>query len=368
MENYKEDPEKFKKWRLRVIRQKQPQRLIEALNGNLRRYIERVDFKDKKELTKLVARFVKERNDSRHFALGTRTPLEVLQLKDRAVIKRESERQFAQKKKKVTTSGFRGLKKLTIGALVRISLRTDKTDLGHAGAKPNWSKKIYRVHRILKSKRGRDRFVLYEERKNVKKGIYFRDKLLAVSIPKRQRNQKPKYDPGAPDEEREAQQDNVPEPEWQNKKPDYRDEDARASSGEEADPGDAGSDTEEDEKAAEPPPPKKQPARKKKQPKRLGMREVKGRPLSDWIARTVIMEGERGVVLQIYRGYLVILFRKGAYIYPAKPAELDRTDWQRTPMSDKWMKTQILDYAESIRNSKKEIDEEIEEQKAKKKN
>ena len=44
------------------------------------------------------------------------------------------------------------------------------------------------------------------------------------------------------------------------------------------------------------------------------MREVKGRPLSDWISRTVIMEGERGVVLDIYRGYLVIYFTKGNYI------------------------------------------------------
>ena len=31
LENYREDPKKFPKWRLRVIRQKQPQRLIEAL-------------------------------------------------------------------------------------------------------------------------------------------------------------------------------------------------------------------------------------------------------------------------------------------------------------------------------------------------
>ena len=77
LENYKEDPKKHPKWKLRIEHKKQPQRLIVTLNGTLRKYVERVDFKDKKELAKIVARFVKEYNNSRHYALGTRTPMEV---------------------------------------------------------------------------------------------------------------------------------------------------------------------------------------------------------------------------------------------------------------------------------------------------
>ena len=88
------------------------------------------------------------------------------------------------------------------------------------------------------------------------------------------------------------------------------------------------------------------------------MREVKGRPLKDWISRTVIMEDERGVVLDIYRGYLVIFFTKGNYIYPAKPAELDRTDWQRNPMSKKWMADRQKEFEDQIANAKKEVDQE----------
>ena len=93
------------------------------------------------------------------------------------------------------------------------------------------------------------------------------------------------------------------------------------------------------------------------------MREVKGRPLSDWISRTVIMEGERGVALDIYKGYLVIYFMKGNYIYPAKPAQLDRTDWQKNPMSAKWMKERRKEFASQIKNAKKEVDEEENEKK-----
>ena len=160
LEEYKEDPKKHPKWRLRVEHKKQPQRLIEALNGTLRKYVERVDFKDKAELAKIIARFVKEYNNTRHTALGVRTPVETISLKDKAVIKREAERQFAQKRGKVTRSRGFQIKQIKPGSLVRILLTGDKDKMGHQGSAPMWSKTIYEVSRYVGSKRGRYRYEL----------------------------------------------------------------------------------------------------------------------------------------------------------------------------------------------------------------
>ena len=72
------------------------------------------------------------------------------------------------------------------------------------------------------------------------------------------------------------------------------------------------------------------------------------------------MEGERGVVLEIYKKFLITLFVKEEYIYPVKLDELDRTDWQRSRMSAKWLKDKTSDYHPSIVKARKEIDEEVE--------
>ena len=358
LENYKEDPKKFPKWQMRVVRQKQPQRLIEALNGNLRRYVERVDFKDKAELRKQVGRFVGEYNDTRHAALGPRTPSEVMKLKDKAVIKREAERQFVRKKGKVTTSGFK-LRKLVVGSLVRVSLRADKDQLGHAGAKPNWSKRIFRVHRILKSKRGKDRYVIHTERTNTKHGIYFRDKLLAVSLPKHAKGQVAKYQ-GAKgwggeyeEQERMALEDAKPKPEWKKKRPDYRDaEDERADSGEEVDLDLDDEDTSdrEDEKKQAPPP--------KKKAKAKGKGRVRAQQKS-LLGRTVVVEGYRGLVVEIYRkDYYITVFEEDESVMAYLRSEI-RPSWHVQP-AEKWKLAKLKKkYAEQIKGSKKEVDDEL---------
>ena len=389
LEKYKEDPKKFPRWRLRIIRQKQPQRLIEALNGTLRKYVERVTFRSGMDLRILIRKFVKSYNDSRHSALGTRTPNEVLALTDKAEIKKEATRQFDKKKAKVSTSGWK-LRKLTVGSLVRISLRGDKDKMGHAGTEPNWSKTIYRVHRILKSKRGKDRYVVHTERTNNKHGIYFRDKLLAVSIPRRlersnapvkkreakpddappapvwkkpQEEEKPKPKPPPPQPKKPAapppQPKKPPAPPPQPKKPappqKKDDIDLDLSSSDDVDL-DLVASSDEDEK---------QPARPKKPPKpvlrrsgRKRRRVVKKRPLSDWYGRTVYIEGERGVVLEIYKKFFIIFFAKKNSIYPAKLNELDRTDWQRSRMSDKWLDDKKHAFNKAIVKAKAEVDEE----------
>ncbi len=351
LDNYKEDPKKHPKWKLRVVHKKQPQRLIEALNGTLRRYVERVDFKDKAELGRVVGRFVKEYNETRHYALGTRTPLEVITIKDPKLTKRESERQFAQKKRRVTTSKF-VRKKLTPGALVRISLLHDKDELGHHGAKPLWSKTIYRVKRVIGSKRGIDRYLVVYEGNMKKKGIYFRDKLLFVRLPTHNRDQKAKYDPGRVDETEVPEDDDPPAPAWRDPqiKSYANKQDEREDSGEEVDLDlDDQDSSDVDEKREEP--------KKKEIPKRQQKKELK-------IKKSLLRErlktrlyDANAVVVDEYRGHHIVYFRGDkSYL-----AILNKEIWylHNEQITEKTRLKYLRDGAEQIRAIKREIDEDL---------
>ena len=136
---------------------------------------------------------------------------------------------------------------------MRVSLLADKVAVGHKGSKPHWSKTIYEVKRIMKFKRGKDRYVIHTDDGD-RHGTYFRDKLLAVSIPKygMQEDEK-ELEASSGDEyepvEVEESEDEAPAPQW-----------AEAREQKE----------ELDEKRAEPPKKKPQPAppppKKKPQP------------------------------------------------------------------------------------------------------
>ena len=133
-------------------------RIIESLNGVLRRYVERIDWETKSDLASLIERFCREYNSSPHKTLGEKTPEQVIAIHGKTALKVEAERQFAAKLKKVGKNKFK-LKKLEVGSLVRISLLTDKEELGHHGEKPLWSKELYKVIKILKSSRRFEKLV-----------------------------------------------------------------------------------------------------------------------------------------------------------------------------------------------------------------
>ena len=380
LDNYKEDPKKHPKWKLRVVWKKQPQRLIESLNGTLRRYVERVDFSDKADLTKVVKRFVKEYNNSRHAALGTRTPMELVTLKDKALVRRESERQFAQKKLRVTTSRY-VLKELKPGSLVRISLLTEKDELGHHGAKPLWSKTVYRVKRVIGSKRGVDRYEVVHEGNGARKGIYFRDKLLFVRLPTHNRDQKKKYDPGKQYEREVPEDDEPPAPAW-NAKPKKRDnyanlQDEREDSGEEFDLDLSDQDTEdreeedEEEKRPEPKPTKPEPKpepkpkptpepkpKPKPKPKKREQRKVKKKKSLLREKLYTRMYKSPAYVVEEYRGFYIIYFRSDKSYLAVNNSEI----WYLTndQITEKTRLKYLKDGAEQIARAKSEVDEELE--------
>ena len=122
---------------------------------------------------------------------------------------------------------------------MRISLLEDKDKLGHHGEKPNWSKKLYIVTKILHSSRGPKRYKVREDQKVKEIGPFFRDRLLAVQRPTHALNQKSKYAPGqrkAGDVKREKaamRPDLAPKIKWANQQT-YKDaQDVREDSGDE---------------------------------------------------------------------------------------------------------------------------------------
>ena len=187
---------KKKNKHFRIVHRKQPMRIIEGLNGILRRYVQRVDYETKDDLRKLVARFVREYNSSPSRTLGGKTPNAIIAIHGKDQLRKEAERQFAAKQAKVSTSKYR-LKELKVGSLVRISLLVDKEKIGHHGEKPNWSKQLYTVTKIIKSSRGPERFKVKDVATGKAAGPFFRDRLLAVVKPTHSIGQKSKYQPGA---------------------------------------------------------------------------------------------------------------------------------------------------------------------------
>ena len=279
----------------KIIHRKQPMRIIEGLNGILRRYVQRIDFTTKEDLGKIIERFCREYNESPSKPLGNKTPNDVIRIHGKENLEKEASRQFAAKQRKVGTSAFR-LKELKVGSLVRISLLADKEKLGHHGEKPNWSKKIWVVTKIMKSSRGPLRYKVKLDGGNKTAGPFFRDRLLAIVRPTHALNQKSKYQPGARkkgDIQREKaalRPDKAPQIKWAARKT-YEDmQDERESSGSEYLP---------DEPVG--------PVA----PKKNAGRAIKPKPKMKMVARKVVVKGHgNAVVIEKYRGVFIVYFAK----------------------------------------------------------
>lgn len=303
LETYKETSTKHK---LTIIHKNQPQRLIESLNGTLRRYVERVDFKNKAELKEIVARFVEDKNDSVHSVTGS-TPNDLLTLATKEEVKAAAKSQLQKGQKRIVTSG-RKYKQLAVGSLVRISLKKDKDELGHHGPKALWSKTLYRVSRIVGSTRGADRYKLLKNDGSKVDGLYFRDKLLAVVIPTHSKDQKKKYIPGeakAGDKKREEEvkrPDKVPELTWASQKTYDDAQDEMEDSGDEYVP--VGRNADEDEKAEEVVKRPKRKAKKKPKQKVIGRKVFVLWEEEEWDSPVVI--------LQTYKHHFIVRFTDGS--------------------------------------------------------
>ena len=332
-----------------ITHRKQPMRIIENLNGILRRYVQRIDFETRAELSQIVARFVREYNESPHRTLGNKSPMQTIAIHGHQALKVESSRQFAAKLRKVGTSKFR-LKVLEVGSLVRISLLVDKDKIGHHGEKPHWSKELYNVVTVIKSSRGPLRFKVKPNPKTpgVKAlGPFFRDRLLSVVRPTHALNQKPKYQPGAQkagDAKREAaalRPDLVPKIKWTDKQKYDDAQDVREDDGE----------------AYVPDGPPVPPPKKKKRPRRA----IKAKPAPKMIGRKVqvIWDGEiykpLGYILEQWMGEWIVYFRSDGSVAAFEDTDIHRVTNDFVSMATVAKKKQAM--AAHIAKVKKEIDD-----------
>ena len=99
-----------------------------------------------------IPRFTKSYNTNVHRSTG-QAPLDLLT--DKTLWAAAVKRQKAAGEKRVRKSAAT----LTVGDRVRLSLRKGKDTIGHAGPKSQWSKKIYTVESVIKS-RGAPRYRL----------------------------------------------------------------------------------------------------------------------------------------------------------------------------------------------------------------
>ena len=249
---------------IHLTAKKQPARNIESSNRRLRLYVERVQYADLAELRRLIARFIKEKNQTKHLATGL-APIDAIVL-DAENTKKLAKKQLARGRARVSKTKVVGRRDLRIGDLVRIQLESEKTKLGHQGVKPVWSKKIYKVVRTTKSTRGAKRYKLEDASGKKVDGLYFAWRLMYVVKPTHNIDAKTKLDVSRREqgdierEEEAARPDLIEEPGWV--KPNYKNaQGPDFSSGSEYDP--------EDEKQQHP---------KKKQPKAKPKKAVKKDP------------------------------------------------------------------------------------------
>ena len=336
---------KKKNKHFRIVHRKQPMRIIEGLNGILRRYVQRVDYETKADLKKLIERFVTEYNSSPSRTLGGKTPIETIRIHGKEQLRIEAQRQFSAKQAKVSTSRYR-LKELKVGSLVRISLLVDKEKIGHHGEQPNWSKQLYTVTKIIESSRGPKRFKIKDTKSGKAAGPFFRDRLLAVVKPTHSIGQQSKYQPGKRkkgDIQREKaamRPDKDPKIKWAHERSYADAQDVREDSG--------------DEFVADVIAPKK---RKRKQRRIIPKKRVKmiGRKVY------VLWDGEEytdetAVILERYKGDWIVWFNKDKSVGLFPDDEIVRI----TPdfMSDAYVKKILREQKSKIDEIKKEIDEE----------
>ena len=169
--------------------------MIEALNGTLRRYIERIGWDTIKELDLLIEKFLASYNLSKH-KTTKKAPVDLLNM-SRSDEKEESKRQKKAGQKRMRGPGFK-LAKLSVGDKVRVydpkrreikeeqkkqlkgKIKLSDKDYvkqytsHHMGQDPHWTKTVYKIVRIIKGTRT-ERYVLEN-----RKGTFLRSELQKV--------------------------------------------------------------------------------------------------------------------------------------------------------------------------------------------
>ena len=95
-----------------------PRKLIESLNKTLRRYVERIGFDTLKDLDDLIEGFVETYNETKHSSTG-KVPNELVAIEKTKAVKDESKRQLKTKLDAAKGSSYK-MAKLKVGDTVRI--------------------------------------------------------------------------------------------------------------------------------------------------------------------------------------------------------------------------------------------------------
>ena len=166
----------LKKSHIHYDQEAKPRKLIESANRTLRRYVERIGWDTVGDLKELVAKFVETYNDSKHSSTQ-KIPNDLMRMEEKKDIKDESKRQFNEKSKKVSAGKGYTLAELKVGDKVRIfdpkrkeikakqkeELKgkkkfsdddyVKKFTSKHMGQEAHWTKKIYKIIKIIKGTR-----------------------------------------------------------------------------------------------------------------------------------------------------------------------------------------------------------------------
>jgi len=181
-----------KKYKMTYRAIAQPQRMIENLNGTLRKYVERREYGRVSELKNIVRDFVIQKNQSIHRRTGE-VPLDLLKLNTKELLKTEYKRQLDLGHKRIRVRGTKFAKNPKVGDFVRLyTFPNDKKKVGHRGPDPQWTKEIYVVKSKLGSNRGNVRFKVADSKGKAVPGYFFRDRLLLIEPPKHFRKKKEK--------------------------------------------------------------------------------------------------------------------------------------------------------------------------------
>lgn len=172
-------------------------KIVERVNGTLRKYIERVQFDTHKELDQLFEKFTENYNQSVHNSTG-KAPIDMMTETNKKVTRKDAEAAYKRGKKRIDKKGF-NLPELKIGDMVRIydprrrGIKADmkkslkgKVKLGpadfvkrftstHRGEAADWTKQIYIVWKIKTGRmtmyrlKGKDDLYIRPELQKVRK-------------------------------------------------------------------------------------------------------------------------------------------------------------------------------------------------------
>ena len=162
-------------------------KLIENLNGHLRRYVERVGWDTIADLDKLIESFTETYNDSKH-TVTKKTPNELVatpkeKIKDFALRKQAKASGFTKAELKVNDKvrlydprrkEIKAEDKEKLKGKIKLSNEdyVKRFTSFHRGQAPHWTKKTFTIKKIIVGKKRATRYLLVE-----KKGQWFRHEL-----------------------------------------------------------------------------------------------------------------------------------------------------------------------------------------------